>query len=81
MTNTKNIVKLAHIIHYISTLKKDNFQTDVNFDNKVLQNTQTSFVPLAILFNVALCYTPSGFLGLLVCWKTGIRWLAIGLKP
>ena len=39
------------------------------------------FVPPAILFNVALCYTPSGFLGLLVCWKTGIRWLAIGLKP
>ena len=31
--------------------------------------------------NVALCYTPSAFLGLLICWKTGIRWMAIGLKP
>ena len=28
-----------------------------------------------------LCYTPWGFLGLLLCWKTGIRWLAFGLKP
>ena len=36
---------------------------------------------LLFYFNVALCYTPSAFLGLLICWKTGIRWMAIGLKP
>ena len=45
VTNTENIVKLAQMIHgyIISALKKDNFQTNVNFDNKALQNTHASF--------------------------------------
>ena len=35
VTNTENIVKSAQPIYYISALKKDNFQTNVN--------THTSF--------------------------------------